>query len=429
MKQIVALTFSAWLFAAWSLSAVEPQVIHFNRDIRPLLSDNCFACHGPDKNTREADLRLDIEAGAFGKSGEIFPIVPGKPAASEVFRRITTTDPDDQMPPLDSGKKLTPQQIALIKLWIEQGAKWEGHWSYVSPKSTPAPAVKNKKWPRNPIDNFILAKLEAKKLKPSPESDKRTLIRRLSFDLIGLPPSAEEVGNFLSDKSPDAYEKVVNRLFDSPQFGERMAMRWLDLVRYADTVGYHGDQLVSVWPYRDYVIKSFNANKPFDQFTIEQLAGDLLPDATLDQKIASGYNRIHMMTGEGGAQDKEYRAKYAADRVRTTGSVWLGSTIGCAECHDHKFDPFTTKDFYSFEAFFADLKEKGFYPGGNWEPFVQIPNEKQAAESKRLDESIAGLKKILNTPTKELKAAQQAWEKTAQIDLEKEKMFGFRKNL
>jgi hypothetical protein len=421
MKQIVALTIAACLWRACILSAGEPtpRVVQFNRDIRPILSDNCFVCHGPDKNTRKAELRLDIEAGAFGKTGEMFIVAPRKPESSELFRRISTTDEDDHMPPLDSGKKLTPQQVALIKLWIEQGAKWEGHWSYVSPKSSPVPEVKNKKWPRNPIDNFILAKLEAKKLKPSPEADKRTLIRRLSFDLTGLPPSAEEVSAFLADKSPDAYEKVVNRLFDSPRFGERMAMRWLDLVRYADTVGYHGDQNVSIWPYRDYVINAFNANKPFDQFTIEQLGGDLLPDATLEQKIASGYNRIHMMTGEGGAQDKEYRAKYAADRVRTTGSVWLGSTIGCAECHDHKFDPFTTKDFYSFEAIFADLKEKGFYPGGNWEPFIPVPNEKQQAELKRLGESIAGLKKIIDTPTEQLNASQQSWEKKVLSDLEK----------
>jgi hypothetical protein len=423
MKQFVALTFAACLLPACILSAggPTPKLIQFNRDIRPILSENCYACHGPDKHSRKAGLRLDTESGAFGKVDDIYPIVPGKPDASEVVRRITTTDEDDHMPPLDSTKKLTSEQIALIKRWIEQGAKWEGHWAYIAPKASPIPKVKNKTWPRNPIDNFILAKLEAKNLKQSPEADKRTLIRRLSFDLTGLPPSAQEVDAFLADKSPDAYEKVVDRLFASPHFGERMAMRWLDLVRYADTAGYHGDQNVSIWPYRDYVIKSFNANKPFDQFTIEQIAGDLLPDATLEQKIASGYNRLHMMTGEGGAQDKEYRAKYAADRVRTTSSVWLGSTMGCCECHDHKFDPFSTKDFYSFEAFFSDLKEKGFYPGGLWEPFIQVPTKEQAAESKRLDASIAKLKKIIDTPTEGLAASQKIWEKKTQSDIENEK--------
>jgi hypothetical protein len=421
MKQIVALAFVTCLFWASKADAAELNSIQFNRDIRPILSENCYACHGPDKNSRKAGLRLDTESGAFGKLDDIFPVVPGKPDASEVVRRITTTDEDDHMPPLDSTKKLTSEQIALIKRWIEQGAKWEGHWAYIAPKMSPIPKVKNKKWPRNPIDNFILAKLEAKNLKPSSEADKRTLIRRLSFDLTGLPPSAQEVESFLADKSPDAYEKVVDRLFASPHFGERMAMRWLDLVRYADTAGYHGDQNVSIWPYRDYVIKSFNANKPFDQFTIEQIAGDLLPDATLEQKVASGYNRLHMMTGEGGAQDKEYRAKYAADRVRTTSSVWLGSTMACCECHDHKFDPFSTKDFYSFEAFFSDLKEKGFYPGGLWEPFIQVPTKEQAAENKHLDEAIAKLKKIIDTPTEELAASQKIWEKKTQSDIENEK--------
>ena len=423
MKSIIAFTGIACLLLPATLPAAEalPRVVEFNRDIRPILSESCYSCHGPDKNARKAKLRLDTEAGAFGELDGIRPVVPKKPGESEMIRRITTNDPDDQMPPPDSRKKLTPQQIALLKLWIQQGAKWEGHWSYLPPQRAPLPSVKNKKWPRNEIDHFVLAKLEAKGLKPSPEADKRTLIRRVSFDLIGLPPTAEEVEDFLADKSPGAYEKVVDRLFDSPRFGERMAMRWLDLVRYADTVGYHGDQLVSIWPYRDYVIKSFNANKPFDQFTIEQLGGDLLPNATREQQIASGYNRLNMMTGEGGAQDKEYRAKYAADRVRTTSAVWLGSTLGCAECHDHKFDPFTTKDFYSFEAIFADLKEKGYYQNGLWEPFIQVPSEKQSAEKKRVEELIAHLEKTLAAPTKELGEAQTVWEIKTLADLEKEK--------
>lgn len=408
-----------FLVSAMSVVA-ESNPIQFNRDIRPILSDNCFRCHGPDKNARKAKLRLDTESGLFTNTEKSIPVVPGKLDKSEVFRRITTKDPDDLMPPPDSGKKLTQDQITLIKQWIQQGAKWEGHWAYIPPKQTPPPKVKNKKWARNSVDHFILARLESKGLKPSPEADKRVLIRRLSFDLIGIPPTPEEVQAFLSDKSEDAYEKLVDRLLASPRYGERMTMRWLDLVRYADTVGYHGDRPVSIWPYRDYVIKAFNSNMPFDRFTTEQIAGDLLPNATIDQKTASGYNRLNMMTEEGGAQDKEYRAKYFADRVRTTGSVWLGSTLGCAECHDHKFDPFTTKDFYSFGAFFADLKEKGYYQGGLWDPFMELPSEQQTAEMKRFDESIAELKKALETSTPEIDLAQKKWETDTAAKLENE---------
>lgn len=387
-----------------------PEIVRFNRDIRPILSDKCFHCHGPDQNTRKAGLRLDNEEGALnGKDGQ-GPIVPGNPGASELFQRITSSDPDEVMPPPESNKSLSEKEIALLKRWIEQGGKYEGHWAYIPPQRFPAPAVKNRKWVRNDIDAFILQKLEERKLKPSAEADRRTLIRRLYFDLLGLPPKPEEVEGFVSDKSPDACEKLVERLLGSPQFGERMAVYWLDLVRYADTVGYHGDQEVSVWPYRDYVIRAFNENKRFDQFTIEQIAGDLLPDATQEQKVASAYNRLHMMTGEGGAQDKEYRAKYFADRVRTTGTVWLGVTLGCAECHDHKFDPFTTKDFYSFGAFFADLKEKGYYPGGRWEPFMEVPSEAQAARLKELNRALSRLEKEYDAPNPELDAAQAVWE-------------------
>ncbi|MDB6028075.1 MAG: hypothetical protein JWM68_4298, partial [Verrucomicrobiales bacterium] len=420
MRQIAAFIVAGSLALAHNAFSAEPlpKVAEFNRDIRPLLSDNCFTCHGPDKNRRKAKLRLDTQSGLFDEIDGKHPVVRGKTEESEIIRRITSKDPEEQMPPSTSQKTLNSQQIALLKRWVQQGAKWEGHWSYLSPQPATPPAVKNKKWPTNPIDHFILAKLESKGLKPSPEADRRTLIRRLNFDLLGFPPSADEVNAFVADKSPDAYNKVVDRLFASPHFGERMAMRWLDLVRYADTVGYHGDQPVNIWPYRDYVIKSFNSNKPFDQFTIEQLAGDLLPQATLEQKVASGYNRLNMMTGEGGAQDKEYRAKYAADRVRTTSAVWLGSTLGCAECHDHKFDPFTTKDFYSFEAFFADLNEKGFYPNANWEPFIPVPNDKQAAELKRLETKVAESQKALNE--KDVSAAQLSWEKAILDNLAKE---------
>ena len=397
-----------------AVNAASADTIQFNRDIRPLLSDACFQCHGPDKNSREADLRLDLEADAKADLGGYFGIVPGDAEASEIYQRMITTDHDDLMPPEESGKSLTPAGIALIKKWIEQGAPWQGHWAYVKPERADPPAVKNVEWPRSPIDYYVLERLEREGLSPSSEAGKRTLIRRVTFDLTGLPPTPDEVRAFLDDEGPNAFEKAVDRLLRTPRYGERMAMHWLDLVRYADTVGYHGDQDFSVWPYRDYVIRAFNDNMPFDRFTREQLAGDLLPDPTRDQLVASGYNRLLMITAEGGAQDKEYLAKYAADRVRTTSVTWMGATMGCAECHDHKFDPYTMEDFYSLESFFADLDEKGFYGGANrdgrWGPSMQLPSTKETVRLRQYDEEIARLDKVLNTQTSELDKAQAAWE-------------------
>jgi len=268
------------------------------------------------------------------------------------------------------------------------------------------------------IDHYIDVSLQSAEMQAVQPADRITLIRRLSFDLLGLPPTLEETAAFVADQSPDAVQKLVDRLLESQHFGERMAVWWLDLVRYADSVGYHGDQEVSVSPFRQYVIQSFNANKPFDQFTVEQLAGDLLPEATLEQKIASGYNRLGMMSAEGGVQEREYLAKYIAERVRNASGTWLGITLGCAECHDHKFDPFTTKDFYRFEAFFADIRERGLYSGansdGNWGPFVKVPTAEQSAQLDALSVRIAELQQVLNTPTPELAAAQLAWEQTQQ---------------
>jgi hypothetical protein len=419
-----------WLFLTvvlWSISNALPaadrdplpDVVEFNRDIRPILSDNCFFCHGPDKNKRKADLRLDTAEGLVGTPGEPGTAVPGKPADSELFRRITSSDPEQKMPPAESTKSLTPRDVALIKKWIEQGAKYEGHWSFLPIKRSVAVDLKSQipnLKSTQVIDTLIAEELKKQNLKPSPEADRVTLIRRLSFDLIGLPPTPEEVTAFVNDSSPDAYEKIVERLLKSPHFGERQAIWWLDLVRYADTVGYHGDQNMSVSPFRQYVIESFNANKPFDQFTIEQLAGDLLPNPTREQLIASGYNRLGMMSAEGGVQDKEYLAKYIAERVRNATGTWLGITLGCAECHDHKFDPLTTRDFYRFEAFFADIKERGLYSGanadGNWGPFVKVPNAEQEAALSKLDREIAEGKKFLETSTPELAVAQAAWEKS-----------------
>ncbi len=342
--------------------------IEFNRDVRPILSDKCFYCHGPDKNHRKADLRLDIRADAI--AGKAF--VPGKPAESELIARIFTTNEDDLMPPPEAHKALTAGQKELLKKWIEQGAEYQEHWAYLPPKRTLPPSVQNSTWVRTPVDAFIAAKLTEHKLEPSPETDRRTLLRRLSLDLTGLPPTPEEVDSFLRDKSPKAYEKQVDRLLRSPHYGERMAVPWLDAVRFTDTVGYHGDQNQNIFPYREYVINSFNRNKPFDQFTTEQLAGDLLPNPTTEQITATGFNRLNMMTREGGAQAKEYLAKYAADRVRTVGTAWLGSTLGCAECHDHKFDPFTAKDFYSMAAFFSDVKQWGVYSDYKYTPVPEL---------------------------------------------------------
>jgi hypothetical protein len=327
------------------------RVVDFNRDIRPILSDNCYQCHGPDKNKRKADLRLDT------KEGITSSVVAGKPDESELYRRITTANAEERMPDPRSGKKLEPRQISLVQTWIEQGAVWKGHWAYLPPVRADLPSVAQGQRVNNSIDQFILSRLKEAKMQPSAEADRITLIRRLYFDLTGLPPAPRAVEAFLNDTQPDAYEKLVDRLLASPHYGERMAVFWLDLVRYADSIGYHSDNPLHASPFRDYVITAFNTNKPFDRFTIEQLAGDLLPQPTLEQKTASAYNRLLMTTEEGGAQPKEYEAKYAADRVRNVSSVWLGATMGCCQCHDHKFDPFTQRDFYSMAAFFADIQE------------------------------------------------------------------------
>ncbi|MCH7687743.1 MAG: DUF1549 domain-containing protein, partial [Planctomycetes bacterium] len=394
--------------------------IDFSRDVRPILSDKCYACHGPDKEQRQGGdesrggLHFDTKQGAFADLGGHFAIVPGKPDKSELIRRINSSDPDEVMPPPDHRKKLTSREKQILADWIRQGANWEDHWAYVSPKRHPTPRTRDSAWPRNLIDFFILARLEQANLRPSPEADTRLLLRRLSFDLVGLPPSASDVQSFLGDNSPRAYEKTVDRLLDSPHYGERMAIHWLDLVRYADTVGYHGDQNISVSPYRDYVINAFNTNMRFDRFTREQLAGDLLPNPTRDQLIASGYNKLGMMSAEGGVQPKEYLAKYASDRVRTASAVWLGSTVGCSECHDHKFDPFTTRDFYRFASFFADIKERGLYSGanatGNWGPKIDVPDERLPGLLEPIDRRLAELQKVVDTPTDKLATAQKVWE-------------------
>ena len=340
--------------ACASLFADSP--VRFNRDIRPIMSDTCFRCHGPDQRARVAGFRLDLRDEALKKTRSgATPIVPGSPEQSAVVQRIFA-DNARVMPPQAIHKELTDAQKQTIRRWIAEGAVYEKHWSYEPVKRPAVPVVKGA---RNPIDAFVQERLQREGISPSPEADRRTLLRRVTLDLTGLPPTPAEMQAFAADNSSEAYERVVDRLLASPRYAEMQAMHWLDAVRYADSAGFHGDNLWPAWPYRDYVLKAFRDNKPFDQFTREQLAGDLLPNATTDQKIASAYNRLNRASGEGGLQPKEYLAKYGADRVRTLSTVWLGSTLGCAECHDHKFDPFTSKDFYSMKAFFADIRETG----------------------------------------------------------------------
>ena len=381
--------------------------VDFNREIRPILSDTCFACHGPDEQQRKAKLRLDTKDGAFAKPGVI---VAGKSAESRLIKRITSKDPNAVMPPTASGHKLTDKQIELLKRWIDEGAQWNEHWSFIAPKRPELPAVTNKAWVKNSIDAFILARLEKEGLKPSPEADRATLIRRVSLDLTGLPPTPAEVDAFLADKSPDAYEKIVDRLLASPRYGEKMALHWLDLARYADTHGYHIDSHRDMWPWRDWVIKSFNDNKRFDQFTIEQLAGDLLPNSTTEQKIASGFNRNHMINFEGGAVSEEYLNEYLIDRVETTSTTWMGLTMGCARCHSHKFDPLSQKEFYQFYAFFNSVPEKGLDGNrGNAIPFMPLPTDEQKAKQESLAKTIRDLEDAL--ADKNIAPLQEAWEK------------------
>jgi len=386
--------------------------ISFSRDIKPILAGRCFACHGPDDAERQAELRLDERDGAV----ESLALVPGKPAESEVFKRITSTDPEMMMPPAGSKKPaLSKDEIETVRLWIEQGAKYDAHWAYVKPQRPEVPTAQESaaNWPINPIDHLLLQAMTEQGLRPSPEADKRTLLRRLSFDTIGLPPTSAEVAAFEADNSAEAYAKQVDRLLASKHFGERMAMYWLDVVRFADTAGYHSDNQREISPYRDYVIQAFNNNKPFDQFTREQLAGDLLPSATTEQRIASGYNKLLQTTEEGGAQAKEYTAKYQADRVRNTAVIWMASTMGCCECHTHKFDPFTIKDFYSFAAFFADVQERAV----GRQDQTKVPTAEQEAELAKLDARLAELKTQYAATSPELEAAQVAWEAEAKQEL------------
>ncbi len=429
MKTVIILSVTLWL-AALRAPGAESK-LRFNRDIRPLMSDTCFHCHGPDKNSRKAGLRLDIREDALkpAKSGEL-PIVPGKPDESEIIKRIFAEDKDDLMPPVEAHKTFTPQQKEIFKRWVAQGAEYEPHWAYTPLVKPPVPKIQGSSIKvQNSIDAFIAEKLVEKNISPSAGADPRTLLRRLSLDLTGLPPTLEEMNAFVeaSGKNPQAaYEAAVERLLQSPHYGERMAVWWLDVARFSDTVGYHGDQNIRNFPYRDYVIDAFNKNKPFDLFTKEQIAGDLLPNPTTEQIIATGFNRLNMVTREGGAQPEEYLATYGAERVRTIGGAFLGATLGCCECHDHKFDPFTAKDFYSMQAFFADVKQMGVYAdySSNKDPESKgLNNEspfppEMEVENAYLKTQMASIRSQMHVLAKN---AAEAWQKDAKAKAEFEK--------
>jgi len=405
------------LAAAVSLSiawGADPETrFEFNRDIRPILADNCFQCHGPDSAQRQADLRLDQEEGAFADRDGTPTIVAGQPDQSELFRRIMSADPDERMPPADSSRHLDEQQIETIRRWIEQGAPWQAHWSFIRPSRPDLPEVESDAWVRNAIDSFVLARLQREGLSPSPEAAKTTLIRRVSLDLTGLPPSAAEVDAFLADDSPTAYETLVDRLLQSPRYGERMAVDWLDVARYADTNGYQTDAERFMWRWRDWVIEAFNRNLPFDRFTVEQLAGDMLPNATLEQIIATGFNRNHRGNGEGGIIADEFAVEYVVDRVETTFTVWQGLTMGCARCHEHKFDPIEQKEFYQVFAYFNNVPESGkAFKYGNSAPFVKSPTRQQQSELAHLDDRLNAVSSHFDSLEAQIDVAQQAWEET-----------------
>jgi hypothetical protein len=367
--------------------------IDFNRQILPILSENCFACHGPDAGQRKAKLRVDTrEGGRAPLRDGSFAIVPGKSAESVLIQRVSAEEPSRRMPPPKTGKRLTADQIRVLRRWIDEGATWSPHWAFVPPRRPNLPHVRDTHWPREAIDYFILTRLEAEHLAPSPEAEMARLVRRVSLDLSGLPPTPVEVDAFLADSSPNAYEKVVDRLLESPHFGEHMARYWLDAARYGDTHGLHLDNYREMWPYRDWVIQAYNANLPFDQFIIKQLAGDLLPHATLEEIVASGFNRCHVTTSEGGSIDEEVYVRNVDDRVDTTGIVFLGLTTGCSRCHDHKYDPITMRDYYQLFALFNSLDDKPL--DGNVArvpPIVEIPSREQAAALKRIDERAAAI--------------------------------------
>ncbi len=381
-----------------------PETVQFNRDIRPLLSNNCFLCHGPDEGRRKAKLRLDVEAEA---KKEV--IVAGDVTDSEFWARITSTDPDEMMPPPESKKQLTAHQKALLKRWIEQGAKYEGHWAFLEPKS-PTPPKGNLKWGHNPIDHFVLKQLESNGLKPMPEASRELLIRRVTFDLAGMPPTLAEIDAFVNDKSANAYEKVVDRLLKSKAYAERMTLHWMDVARYGDSSVHHADGPRTMWPWRDWVIDAYHTNKSFKDFATEQLAGDLIPNASNDQKIATGFNRNHGTTDEGGLIIEEYRVEYVVDRVKTTGNVFLGLSIECAQCHSHKYDPISHREYYQFYAFFNNNADSGKQTrNGNAPPMVNVISRENIAKRQAAEAKVKAINEKIATHRKGVQDAFEKW--------------------
>ena len=381
-----------------------PETVQFNRDIRPLLSNNCFLCHGPDEGRRKAKLRLDVEAEA---KKEV--IVAGDVTDSEFWARITSTDPDEMMPPPESKKQLTAHQKALLKRWIEQGAKYEGHWAFLEPKS-PTPPKGNLKWGHNPIDHFVLKQLESNGLKPMPEASRELLIRRVTFDLTGMPPTLAEIDAFVNDKSANAYEKVVDRLLKSKAYAERMTLHWMDVARYGDSSVHHADGPRTMWPWRDWVIDAYHTNKSFKDFATEQLAGDLIPNASNDQKIATGFNRNHGTTDEGGLIIEEYRVEYVVDRVKTTGNVFLGLSIECAQCHSHKYDPISHREYYQFYAFFNNNADSGKQTrNGNAPPMVNVISRENIAKRQAAEAKVKAINEKIATHRKGVQDAFEKW--------------------
>lgn len=380
-RPLIALTGLILLLrTAGAMPAEEP--VDFSRDIRPILSDTCFQCHGPDSEQRQADLRLDTRDGLFRDADGVKVVSPGDLMKSQLIRRIDSTDADEQMPPPDSGRSLTGKQKHLIRQWVQQGAVWKQHWAFVAPERPALPKLTSDvRWPRNAIDFFILSRLEREGIRPSPDADRRTLIRRVTLDLTGLPPTPDEVESFLKDNSPEAYERVIDRLLRSRRYAERMAVRWLDAARYADTSGYQSDGPRHMWRWRDWVLEAFLNNKPFNEFTVEQLAGDLLPNPTLDQQIATAFNRNHRGNAEGGIVPEEFQVEYVVDRVDTTFTVWQGLTMGCARCHSHKYDPISQKEYYQVFAAFNNIPENGrALKEGNSPPWILAPTREQREE-------------------------------------------------
>ncbi len=376
MFRLAVLTLFVVCCVAGPTPAAGPKHVDFSRQVLPLFADRCFACHGPDEKAREADLRLDLRASVFDRDAESPLIVRGDARKSLLFKRISSHDPDVQMPPPSATRQLNPKEIRLIRQWIDQGADWQEHWAFIPPVLPVVPDVSNADWPRNGIDQFILSRLDDEALAPSPETNRETLIRRVTLALTGLPPTPEEIDRFLEDESTNSYEKVVDRLLASHRYGEHMAMPWLDAARYADTDGYQNDRIRYMWAWRDWLIQALNDDQPFDEFTIEQLAGDMLPDATLRQQIATGFCRNHRINSEGGSIPDEWIVEYVVDRVDTLGTVWMGLTLGCARCHDHKYDPVSQRGYYKLFAYFNSVAEWGLGPNnGNSPPFINVPDD------------------------------------------------------